>query len=714
MGHKYGPQAAAVFIFSVKLFVFVYNIVTYPIYYVIQRHWEKRKAAAKIRATRVATSDDAVCYRSVPTVSQLQVEFRSRQIDTLVKALDYAFSKHGDKRAVGTRKVLGEFDEVQKNGKVFKKLEMGSYQWLSFTEIDEMSRWFSAGLRNIGHQPEENICIFSDTRYEWLVAAVGAFRQNAAVCTLYSTLGDDAIVHGINETDVRHVVTSHDLLPKFRTLLEKCPKVERVIYFGDQLRPTDVTGFKEGVTITSFSEVVHNGKNACYNVDHEEVPPTPNSTAIIMYTSGSTGNPKGVMLSHHNLLSSIESLSILMEVKPSDIYLAYLPLAHVLELMGELIMLLHGVPLGYSGPHTLTDRSTMVKRGCQGDVSVLKPTLMPAVPLILDRTYKGILDKVAQQGSLLKSLFEYGLRYKNRWYKRTWGTPICNWIVFRKIRALMGGKVRMIAAGGAPLPPNTHNFIRMTLGCPVLQGYGLTETCACATLMDLGDVSVGRVGAPVTACDIKLVNWDEGNYRTTDKPNPRGEVIIGGDNVALGYYKNPAKTAEDFYEMDGRRWFRTGDIGEFEADGSLRIIDRKKDLVKLQFGEYVSLGKVEAELKIAPSVENLCVYGDPNYNSVVAVVSPSPKAVFKVAEELGLEEKDIEALCQDERIVAAIQKELLETAKKAKLLKFEIPSAVYLTADDWSPVSGLVTSALKIKRRAIENRYQEAIRRMYA
>lgn len=667
----------------------------------------------KQRGSIIASSDNELCVRGEPVITDLQVEFKRRQIKTIKQALDYAFEEHAHKKALGTRKIIREFDEKQKNGKVFKKYEMGEYSWLTYAEMNEMSQWFGRGLRVMGHQPRENLLIFSETRYEWLVCAAGAFRQNVAVCTLYATLGDDAVVHGINETEVRHIVTSHELLPKLHTILPRCPNVTRVIYFGDQLRPTDVTGFKEGVTFTAFSEVVHKGKEA----DHaalEDVPPSPQDTAIIMYTSGSTGNPKGVLLTHENLVSSLIAYSVVMEVNPEDVYLAYLPLAHVLELMGECIMLLYGVPMGYSTPLTMTDRSSKVKRGTAGDVTVLKPTLMPAVPLILDRIYKGILEKVAAQGPFLKALFDYALEYKKRWYRRGWDTPICNWAVFRKIRALLGGHVRLIAAGGAPLPPDTHDFVRITLGVPVLQGYGLTETCACATLMDIDDMNTGRVGAPLGVCDIKLINWEEGNYRSTDKPNPRGEVIIGGENIAAGYYKNPEKTAEDFYEMDGRRWFKTGDIGEFEKDGSLKIIDRKKDLVKLQFGEYVSLGKVEAELKVCPMVENLCVYGDPSKNNVVAIVSPTPRVLREMATKLGKTETNFDALCEDEDIRKAVQAELLATAKKAKLQRFEVPGAFFLTSDLWTPDSGLVTAAFKIKRRAVETRYQDAIRRMYA
>lgn len=698
----------------IRITIFLYDVITYPIYALIQRPWKKRKASRKIRAKEVGASDDALCYQGIHEVTELQEEFAKNQISTINEAISFALTKHGNKKAVGIRKAVREFDVVQKNGKVFKKLELGEYNWLTYEDIDQMSKWFSQGLKNIGHNPGENILIFSETRYEWLVAAIGALRHKAAVCTLYATLGEDAIVHGINETGVRHVITSHDLLPKFRTLLEQCPNVTRVIYFPNQLKATDVTGYPFSVAVTSFGEVVHNGKNADYQMAEEgDVEVQPSDTAIIMYTSGSTGAPKGVVISHQNLLSAIVSLSVVMQVRSTDVYLAYLPLAHVLELMGEIMCLLVGMPMGYSSALTMTERSSMVARGCPGDMNVLRPTVFPAVPLILDRTYKAIKEKVESRGPYLSMLFQFGLEYKMRWYNRGWGTPICNFLVFRKIRKLMGGKVRIIAVGGAPLPPDTHNFIRMTLGAPVLQGYGLTETCATATLMDAQDLSVGRVGAPLVSCNLKLVNWEEGNYRTTDKPHPRGEIIIGGDNVAVGYFKNEQKTSEDFYDMDGRRWFKTGDIGEMHPDGSLRIIDRKKDLVKLQFGEYVSLGKVESELKIAASINNMCAYGDPKENSIVAVVSPNVKNIKEWGEKLGIEDTEYETLCLNKQVVEAVKSEIIAVAKTARLQRFEVPSAIYVTPDDWTPDSGLVTSAYKIKRRAIESRYQDQIRALY-
>merc|ERR1712088_909364 len=174
--------------------------------------------------------------------------------------------------------------------------------------------------------------------------------------------------------------------------------------------------------------------------------------------------------------------------------------------------------------------------------------------------------------------------------------------------------------------------MRVCLGSTLIQGYGLTEVTACATLMAMDDLGTEVCGIPNQGVQLKLVNWEEGNYRVTDKPKPRGEVYIGGGNIAAGYYKQPEKTAEEFFtDRSGRRWFKTGDIGEIDKFGVVKIVDRKKDLVKLQFGEYVSLGKVESVLKGCPVVGNVCVYGDSNKSYVVAVICPVSATLKEIA-----------------------------------------------------------------------------------
>ncbi|XP_042229969.1 long-chain-fatty-acid--CoA ligase 4-like, partial [Homarus americanus] len=205
---------------------------------------------------------EGLCYKNCDPPHEFQVEIRNANITTIEEALSYACKKHGNKKALGTRQILQESEELQKNGKVFKKYELGEYSWLTYTEVDNLAHKFGCGLRAVGHRPKQNIVIFAETRKEWLISAIGCFRQSIPLCTLYATLGDEAVVHGINETEVTHVITSHELLPKFKTILSKCPNVTHITYFCDQLKPTHVTGYKEGVVFNSFEQIVAKGTSS--------------------------------------------------------------------------------------------------------------------------------------------------------------------------------------------------------------------------------------------------------------------------------------------------------------------------------------------------------------------------------------------------------------------------------------------------------------------
>ncbi|XP_023345834.1 long-chain-fatty-acid--CoA ligase 4 [Eurytemora carolleeae] len=205
-------------------------------------------------------------------------------------------------------------------------------------------------------------------------------------------------------------------------------------------------------------------------------------------------------------------------------YIGFLPLAHVLELLAETSCLMYGIKIGYSSSLTLTSKSSKVKAGCKGDANVLQPTLMCSVPLIIERIYKSVVDTMNRQGWFVEELFHYLVSYKTKWQDRGFDTPLLNKTLFRKIRYFLGGRVRLLLSGGAPLAEDTHSLCRSCLSTPLIQGYGLTETTACATTVSQRDRITGRVGAPLMNVAIKLVNWEEGNYRVKDKPYPRGEV----------------------------------------------------------------------------------------------------------------------------------------------------------------------------------------------
>ena len=529
-------------------------------------------------------------------------------VETLDKVWKNSVAKYDNKLCLGTRQVFGVEEECQFDGKVFKKLNLGSYEWMSYHEAYQTSTNFGRGLRYLNQEPRTPIAIYAETRAEWILAALGAFSQSIIVSTVYTNLGDDAICHGFNETEVRVVVTSSSLLPKLRTMLARCPSIRHVVVIRDH---TDTQGelvsLEHKVCVNTFYEVVELGAShpcpACS--------PSAEDLAIIMYTSGSTGVPKGVMISHKNLVATSTTILFLRKFdNQKDMYIAYLPLAHVLELLSECTMLLLGVPIGYSSPNTMTNLSTAIKEGQLGDAVLLRPTIMCTVPLILDRIYKNISEGVNKKGKVFAKVFNVCYNYKLWWNMRGLHTPVLERLIFKKLRQILGGRVDMMIVGGAPLAPKTQEFVRTCLDARLVQGYTMTETTCSGTCQILGEVTVGNVGGPMAGMEVRLVDWAEGNYRISDSPNPRGELVLGGDPVTKGYYKNINKTKEDFFVENGKQFFKSGDIGELRPDGSFRLIDRKKDLVKLQLGEYVSLGKVEAQMKTNPLVDNICVYAD--------------------------------------------------------------------------------------------------------
>jgi len=268
-------------------------------------------------------------------------------------------------------------------------------------------------------------------------------------------------------------------------------------------------------------------------------------------------------------------------------------------------------------------------------------------------------------------------------------------------------------SGGAPLSPETEEFMNVCFCCPIGQGYGLTETCAGGTLAHAWDQSTGRVGRPIPCCEIKLVSWEEGGYTINDQPNPRGEIAIGGNHVTMGYLKQEAKTKEEYREEGGQRWFYTGDIGMVEKDGVFRIIDRKKDLVKLAHGEYVSLGKVEAALKHSQFVDNCCAYGDSRESYIILLVVPVQTALQKLADELGIT-APYEEQCDNKEILKKVLQDVQSSGKISKLHKSEIPSKIRLCQEQWTPENDLVTAAFKLKRKKIQIHYERDIEQLYS
>lgn len=717
--------ASTISLSVIKSLVCAYDVITLPAYLIAQQPWKARRLSDRPRAKKLRPNDP-----HSPWVSNEQEPIDPHFIEdckTLPEILYKAVQHNKNGRCMGYRECQGVEDELQPDGKRFKKLILGDYQWFTYEQIQERVDHVREGLVAAGIRQGSLVVIFSETRMEWHLVAQALFQIGAVIVTLYATLGDDGVVHGINECETAHVITSSDLVPKLQRLQHKISHVKCIIHFdGPKKIDSSIAGKLDSIKLVPFKTVESNGesisrsssltRNKSSTLMRKRLPKVdPSETAIIMYTSGSTGIPKGVMITHKNLLQSVKSFFSISNALKGEhhTYMSYLPLAHVLALVAEFFFLAHGTFIGYSSPHTISDESTAIKRGQRGDAVLLKPSVLASVPLVLDRIRKGIVQKIESKGPFLAGLFNFIVDYKKFWTRKGFTTPIINFVICRKVNQMLGGRVKLIACGGAPLSPETHEFIQAILNVNIVQGYGLTETTASATLMDVHDLDSCVAGAPLKDVFIKLVDWEEGNYRVTDKPLPRGEVVIGGDCITSGYYKKPDQTAECYRQENGRRWFYTGDIGEMQANGNLKIIDRKKDLVKLHHGEYVSLTKVETELKGCEYVDNICVYGDSFKSYLVALVAPNPKSLKKLADSIGKRSTNMKELCEDKTITKRVAEAVIEYAKSAGLQKTEIPTKYKLCHEEWLPDAGLVTAAMKIRRKNIQIFYQKDINNLY-
>lgn len=601
-------------------------------------------------------------------------------------------------------KIVKETTKVHGVDKVWEYPQLGPYQWYTYGELHTMVAHFGSALQHIGLKFGENLGIFEETRLEWTVAAHSAWRQGCVILTVYANLGEEALEYALGLGEVTTLLMNGKSLGVITSAKKVLPHLKTLIVV-DEVDATKLAAAKAaGLTVYSYTEFLELGKT------HLVPPraPKPTDLATIMFTSGTTGLPKGVTLTHGQTVGAMSGaeqvLISLINITEKDTYVSYLPLAHILALVVQSALFTVGVRIGFGSPRSLTDASV---RECKGDLREFEPTLFVGVPTVFERIKAGVERKL-RASAASSAIFNFAFSLKKQLVARGLPTFLLDLIVFNKLKREMGGKVRAMVSGGAALSQPVNEFIEICFGCRLLQGYGLTETCGPACVQEHTDLTLGSVGSPMPSIRIKLVDVPQMGYLHTSNP-PRGEIWFSGSNVSSGYYKNKEETEKAF--VDG--WFRTGDVGELAPNGTYRIIDRIKNLIKPPHGEYVALESIESRYRNCQYVEHICAYVDSTHNEVVAVVVPKKLEVEGWAQKNGVDFSDYGLLCANPTLNAVILKSLQDTARQYKLKSFEVVKAIYITPDEWTPDNDLLTAAQKLKRNQVVAKYRAQIDALY-
>lgn len=613
------------------------------------------------------------------------------EINTAWDSFRLAAEKYPENRMLGWRENV--------NGK------FGPYVWKTYKQVYEEVLRIGSALRECGAEPGARVGIYGSNCPQWIVAMEACAAHSLICVPLYDTLGPGAINYIIDHAEIDYVFVQDKKVKE--VLSPDCSSARRIrsmVSFTSFEEDEKTKAESAGIRAFSWTDFMDMGRQYI----SEPTPPQQLHICTIMYTSGTSGDPKGVVITHENIAMFIRGLDIFMDqfedkMTVNDAYLSFLPLAHILDRVIEEYFFRKGASVGYfhGNINELGD-----------DLMELKPTFFAGVPRVFERVYEGIQKGVQElnprRRKIFSLLYKYKLAWMNMGFKQKNASPLADLIAFRKVKNKLGGRVRLIVSGAAPLSKEIEEFLRVTCCCFVFQGYGLTETCGLTTCGHPDEMSLlATVGGVSVYSELRLEEVTEMGYHPLEDP-PRGEICVRGKTVFSEYYKNPELTKEVF--IDG--WFHTGDIGEILPNGAIKIIDRKKNLIKLSQGEYVAVEYLEKIYNVCSIVEDIWVYGDSFKSMLVAVVVPNEEYTRKWADRNG-HRGSLEQMCLLNELKTHILLELKYAAERNKLRGFECIKGVVLEPQQFELQDGLVTPTMKKKRNMMLKRYQAEIDELY-
>ncbi|KAK5189904.1 long-chain fatty acid-CoA ligase [Exophiala xenobiotica] len=678
-----------------------------------------KKPPYSVEATGYEKKQGETIPRRNPLAKDALIVRPSDDVKTVYDNLRRAAAKFGNAKAIGTRKIIkthvenkkvkkmvdGQEQEVEKKWTFF---ELSGYTYMSFVEYEKLALDLGSGLRHLGLKKDDKMHLYGATSAHWLAMSHAAASQSIPIVTAYDSLGEEGLRHSLVQTKSVAMFLDPNLVPVLTKVLTAAHNLKTIIYNTEpEIKDADLQKLKSdhpNIKAISIQELRKLG--ADNPVD--PVPPTPEDLACIMYTSGSTGPPKGVTIKHKAVVAAMAGVQSVVApyIGPADALLTYLPQSHIFEYMFENVCIFWGGTMGYGNPKTLSDSSV---RNCKGDIREFQPTILIGVPAVWESVKKGILAKINSGSFVVKNMFWGAFMLKQMLLGRGLpGSGVLDAIVFKKLKEATGGRLRIAFNGGGPISQETIKFISYAV-TPMISGYGLTETSAMGAIQDPLAWDPNALGDIPGSIEIKLVDFPDAGYYSTNNP-PQGEIWIRGPSVTEGYWDNEQETKDAITED---KWFKTGDIGEFNANGHLKIIDRKKNLVKTLNGEYIALEKLESAYRTASVVGNICVFAAQDKAKPIAIIVPVEAALQKVAAANGIKGESLEEMVHDKKLNGIVLQEMQKAGRQAGLSGIEIVDGLVMADEEWTPQNGLISPAQKVQRKKIEAKYEKEIKTAY-